>query len=832
MRYKYSCFRAFALILSVLAFAQVFSQLSEGGRPLGFKLAPSNRLHIEKMPAVDVASLLKEDSIDNLYKDRPYRFGFIHQVNYSPDNSGVWTSLPDGSRIWQIDVKSAGAYTINLAFSNFYLPPGAKLFIYSKDHSQVLGGFTSKNNSADKFFGTELINGDEVVVEYIEPAEVRGLGTFILFRIVHGYKDVNNLFRSFDEAGSCINNINCPQYGPYTNQKRSVVCILTGSNALCSGALVNNTLNDGTPYILTANHCGAADGNWVFRFNWEAPGCADPAISPPYQSIAVGTTVASNAVSDFNLVLMSQTPPQNYHVFYAGWNRSTTPATSVTCIHHPSGDIKKCSRADNPVNDTSYDAGNGPAQVWQIGKWTDGVTEPGSSGSPLFDENKRIVGQLYGGPSYCGAPDSERHDYYGRFSVSWDTGSTAQGRLHDWLDPDSSGALTNDGYDPYPPVNNLDIALSAIASPADSSCSGMVNPVILVQNLGAKTIYKFTVRYHIDSNPDSVFVYQSDSLVYFQSIYVNLPVMQASYGNHVFYANVSQPNDSLDQNLLNDSSNSPFAIIHNIGHATPFKEGFEEGIFPPSGWVTTAPPSQVTWQQANVGGYGASAHSASVDEFSPGNSTAGEKPELILPSVDLSNITLPSYIKFDVANVRFDSVYFDSLAVLASTDCGLTWSRIYIKGGTLLATAPDQDSLFVPTASQWRTDTINIDSFAGQAGVQFAFQLISGYGNVTYIDNIGIADTGLLGIIQLDNHLLLKVFPNPFTKAFTLQFSLDQATTMNINLYSVDGKLLQRVSNNAMMSPGIHQLEIKTGELSSGLYLLDVNNQFIKLAKE
>ena len=177
--------------------------------------------------------------------------------------------------------------SINLAFSNFYLPPGAKLFVYSKDHSQVLGAFTSKNNIPDKFLGTELIRGNEVIVEYFEPKAVRRQGTFILFRVTHGYKDLgNDVFRSFEDAGACINNINCPQYAEFTTQKRAVVCIISGSNAICSGALINDNLNDGTPYVLTANHCGTVDGTWVFRFNWEAPGCSNPSSSPPFQSIA------------------------------------------------------------------------------------------------------------------------------------------------------------------------------------------------------------------------------------------------------------------------------------------------------------------------------------------------------------------------------------------------------------------------------------------------------------------------------------------------------------------------------------------------------------------
>ena len=57
------------------------------------------------------------------------------------------------------------------------------------------------------------------------------------------------------------------------------------------------------------------------------------------------------------------------------------------------------------------------------GAWEDGVTEPGSSGSPSFDQNHRIIGQLYGGAAACsGSVNNGAYDYYGRMDVSWGVG--------------------------------------------------------------------------------------------------------------------------------------------------------------------------------------------------------------------------------------------------------------------------------------------------------------------------------------------------------------------------------------------------------------------------
>ena len=833
MKKNFIQFAAMSLMLFVFV-GLSFGQVANTAVPLGFKFAPSDRLPVFAMPAINVDSMLAEDAIDEQFKDRPYRFGYNHLVYYKPENSGTWTNLPNGDRIWQLDVKTPGSYSVNLAFSGFHLPEGSQLFVYSKDHKQVDGPYTSANNTPDKFMGSELIQGDEAVLEYYEPAAVRGQSSFILFRITQGYKDLVGDMKSdgFGTAGSCIHNINCPQYYDVATQKRSVVCILAGSNALCSGALVNNTLNDGTPYVLTANHCGHSDGTWVFRFNWEAPGCQNPSTSPPFQSLHGAVQIASSAVSDFHLTQIDTTPPASFHAFYAGWNYGLTPATSVTCIHHPKGDIKKCTRADNPVTDTFYDAGNGVAVTWQIGQWTDGATEDGSSGSPLFDQNKRIIGQLYGGPSDCGVSADQLRDYYGRFNVSWDSGSIPQTRLKDWLDPNNSSNLTNDGYDPYPVIDSVDIALLSVLSPGGSTCATTIAPSISVVNLGAATDTSITIHYHIDNTTDSTFVW-TGSLAPLSIDTITLSALTILPGSHTFYANVNTTSGPADQNLYNDSINSNFIAFNPVSSPAPLAEGFEGVGFPPTGWEITTPGSGTTWLKTDTaGGFGLSLHAVVVDEFSPHSSTVGEMPALISPPVNMSAVATPSFLKFDVAYAAYTSFQNDSLMVLASTDCGATWSKIYLKGGNTLATAPYSAILFVPTDSQWRKEYINISSFAGQASVIFQFVVISGWGNAMYVDNIDLADTsGPTGVSTLANDISVQVFPNPFNQNINLQFTLDAAQNINAAVYAIDGKKLITVLDNQHTDAGTHQLEINTSQLSNGVYILKVNDCFFKLEK-
>src|SRR5688572_23674796 len=227
--------------------------------------------------------------------------------------------------------------------------------------------------------------------------------------------------------------------------------LVSGGSGFCTGALINNTCNNGTPYVLTANHCGSASGSWVFRFNWEAPTCTQPASSPPYTSISGGTARASSAGSDMHLCQINSSIPAGYNVYFSGWDRNNTPAVNQFGVHHPDGDIKKISFATGTAVSSTYSG----ATCWRTGTWTDGVTEPGSSGSPLFNMSGQIVGQLYGGPSNCSYEGNPTNgvDYYGKLFTSWTGGGTNSTRLSNWLDPAacSTGVTVLPGYDPNAP---------------------------------------------------------------------------------------------------------------------------------------------------------------------------------------------------------------------------------------------------------------------------------------------------------------------------------------------------------------------------------------------
>jgi len=428
--------------LVLLPVVDSYAQLSKGGTPPSFTRTLTAGIDTRQMSSVDVEQYLVEDSIDQTLGGIPFRFGAELEVDLGLENAGEWTTLSGGDRIWRLKVSSDGAYSINLIFDSYRLPHGAELYIYNQDRSTILGAFTELNNKDHGKFGTTPVPGDNLILEYYEPAEVEFAGELHLATVVHAYR---NLFgkdsQGFGGSGSCNININCPEGADWQDDKKAVAMILTqGGNRICTGTLINNVNQDLTPYFLTANHCLGGEETWVFMFHYESPSCSD-IDGPTSYTLSGSTLLANTSYSDFALLLLDEEPPSEWDLYWAGWNNEDSPSPQSVAIHHPSGDIKKISFDYDPVTSANYLSSSGTTH-WRIGSWDEGTTEGGSSGSPLFDDDHRIVGQLHGGYASC---TSLTPDWYGKFSKSWDYGSSASTRLQDWLDPENTGVVYLDG---------------------------------------------------------------------------------------------------------------------------------------------------------------------------------------------------------------------------------------------------------------------------------------------------------------------------------------------------------------------------------------------------
>jgi len=445
------------------------AQVSHGGIPPSFSfelIDPSIDTH--DFPKPDMHQVMKEDSADEK-NGTFYKIGRIIPVNLNMENSGTWTELPDGTNIWRLKIKSEGAKAISVYYNDFWLPPKSKLYLYNEDKTHVIGSFTEFNNTESGEFATRLIQGETVTLEYVQSTTVNKNAVISIWGFSYVYRGVN-FFRNtkdFGDSESCEVNVNCsPEGTNWQHQKRSVARILIVTSSFagwCTGSLVNNTHQNCTAYFLTADHCYDNTGTfylnqWVFYFNYEATGCSDP--SNPSQVndnyTINGCTKKANggnggeSGSDFFLSTLNEPIPESYNLYFNGWNRSTTPSPSGVSIHHPAGDIKKISTYTSPLSNSGWGISNTHWLVtWASTMHGHGVSEGGSSGSPIFDNTGYLVGTLTGGSSACVAGTGTGPDYpdlYGKYSYHWlSNGTTNSTRLKPWLDPDNLDLMTLNG---------------------------------------------------------------------------------------------------------------------------------------------------------------------------------------------------------------------------------------------------------------------------------------------------------------------------------------------------------------------------------------------------
>lgn len=464
-------YKATILIVCFCSFANVAAQLSTNEKPISFGRASEMQVKqisanpVVTMPLLDMAKIEKEDREDEEY-DMPPRFGYRHKVNYNLTNSGTWYELPNGDRLWQLDVVCPNALSVNFCYDMFWIPEGGKFFVYSKDKKYSIGAFTSRNNKGSREnirgFATGIVLGDDVMLEYYQPRDVSADAIISIEYVVHGYREIPLLRKGFGEAGNCMVNINCEEGENWQYEKNAIAMILANGNRCCTGSLINTTNLSQTPFFLTANHFIKKHGDAVndsildyftFWWNYEMPGCVNDSIEPTYYSTSGAVIVANNIEPDFALLKLTEDPQSlsNYVPFYLGWDNSGDSGAPGVCIHHPACDVKKISTVfDQPESSSWPSTGELFYSHWKV-KWREtlnghGTTRGGSSGSPLLNSTHKVIGQLHGsnGQTCLGM---NAYSLYGKFDVSWvgNGNDSIQRRMDCWLDSMNTGVQTMEG---------------------------------------------------------------------------------------------------------------------------------------------------------------------------------------------------------------------------------------------------------------------------------------------------------------------------------------------------------------------------------------------------
>ena len=348
----------------------------------------------------------------------------------------------DGISFGKFSIKLNGAFSSSINFDKFYLPKGTEIYIYNENGKIITGPITEEENNNNNIWGSWIYQGEHLNIEIKTPQVTKNKLSLHARNIAYGYKDFYETKKigRFGQSGTCNIDVICPQGNGWEAERNSIVYCLDGDGtSTFSGTMIMNTCYSVRPYMLTADHnyklASPAQNStdWRFAFQVFSPTCSPNQNTDGVVSYTGATLRANWAPSDMCLVELNKIPANNLGIHYAGWTKSSTPALNGTGIHHPRGDVMKISKSNSQLTFASI--GISANKHWKV-NWIEGVTESGSSGSPLFDQNHRIVGQLDRGPSACGG--SELWDFYGRFDISMYGGGTSSTRLIDWLDPAST----------------------------------------------------------------------------------------------------------------------------------------------------------------------------------------------------------------------------------------------------------------------------------------------------------------------------------------------------------------------------------------------------------
>lgn len=435
---------------------------------------------------INRAQLAKVDSIDELI-GAPFRIAEIYPLEVDVNAIGKWEMNSGLEKRWKFTIAAPLANGMLIYFKKFYIPAGAKLYVYDERGIENAGIYTNNENIDGGIYVAETYMGEEVTMEYVAPSTLGEAPDIQIRNIGYKDRDINPYYNSFkqtkadyeNQADVCMTNINCPEGEPWQKEKRGVVRLATvigGKGYACTGSLVNNTREDMTPYILSAYHCfntGGKTANFndvTVYFDDESAGCEVDKVRPvPTKQMSGVISLVQNPLnggSDGALVKLKGTINSNWHVYFNGWDRRTDDNIfrNGVVIHHPRGDVKKISFYANNLTSSQWVNSEGTGLEnghWQT-QYTQGVTQGGSSGSPIFSQDGLIIGTLTGGGSKCNGMNPSGIDYFGKFGYHWDKLQVAGQRIDEYLDPLGTGVEQLRGISNWSENEDLKLSSSSV----------------------------------------------------------------------------------------------------------------------------------------------------------------------------------------------------------------------------------------------------------------------------------------------------------------------------------------------------------------------------------
>lgn len=363
-------------------------------------------------------------------------------------------------------------------------------------------------------------------------------------------------------------------------------------------------------------------------------------------------------------------------------------------------------------------------------------------------------------------------------------------------------------------LKNNDAALKAVTQPDNRLCDPNFTPTVTIYNRGTTTLTSLNILAQLDNGSVQTTTW-TGSLASLATASVTLNGMTTASGYHVLTVYTSDPNGVTDENLTNDTLRYNLMYFPPIN--PPVSESFEGTKFPPEGWDIVNPDGYYTWQK--VTGIAKTGNSSVyIDNFD--YNINDQKDYLRLPEVNIANVD-SAFISFQVAAATYTSIStsgnsWDTLQVLISTDCGKTYTSVYKRWGSNLVTrqAPTT-SAFVPSASEWRKDSIDISSFISSGNILIAFRNTTEYENNIYLDDINVRT------VTVNPNLKAKGFmvtPSPTTGQIAVQFYPQPNDLRGIVIYSSYGQKVAETIVKEGQANNYYSYDLS--HFASGVYIV------------
>ena len=371
--------------------------------------------------------------------------------------------------------------------------------------------------------------------------------------------------------------------------------------------------------------------------------------------------------------------------------------------------------------------------------------------------------------------------------------------------------------------------VKSVSQPLPAQCTNTITPVVTFGNAGLDTIKTIKVNYQIDGGAITTLNW-TGALAKCDSVTLTLASSTVTVGSHILKVFTTDPNGNVDQVLSNDFVDKTFAVFEVA--STPIFEGFE-GLgtnliaFPRANWGVQNVTGGTTWQ---------------LDSTRKSSSTGTRSIVLNNPNVANSNGALDYFISpivknstsFDSMFVDFDLAYrpgiqypgatvfpLDTLELLATSDCGATFTTVWKKYGNELQTVNDPSysyiTAFVPQLkAEWKTVRVYLSPFVNNRNFQLYFAVKGNKQNNVWIDNINITSKTLPQKLKDEGYL---IYPNPFNGSFLIHHSAVEPPTdlQAAQVYNAAGQLVwdKRYNGNAD-----RQITVNLKDMAKGMYIL------------